>query len=774
MTTRRYRSPHCIGRSLAAALAAVAPSAAVAQTAASAASPDTQPGPAAANTGTPEIIVTAQKRAENIQSVPISMTALSEGDLQRLNIQSLQDVSRQTPGLVVISAGPGENELIIRGISSTAGTTSTVGYYLDDTPLQPSSNAALLSQRGAIDPSVFDLQRVEVLRGPQGTLYGSSSMGGTVRYLTYQPDLTRYEVKAQAQVAAVDGGGPQSQVNGTLNIPLVDDHLAARVSAYYRYGGGYIDRYQIDPTNILAVKPGSPVDRDVNTENTGGVRAQLRFQIDPTFSVTPSVFYQYQRLGAPFQVDIPPGSLSNLIQTRDTSEVTDERSALYNLAVHKAFPLFEVLSSTSYLDREVKLHEDSSKVLAYFFSSLQPTVYPSTITGSYLNKEFTEELRATSSLPGPFQIIAGGYFHRTFAPLESSIPDPAGYDAQFGSPFGGQPFYIGIRKATLQETAVFSEASLKLGYGLTARAGVRWFDVDQRFFQSGDGVFNGGFSAVTNRSVDTGVNPKFNLEWQVNPTKMVYVTASRGYRPGGPNNPAPAAVCGSDVAALGLGQGQLNAYGSDHLWNYEAGAKTSWLDHKLTVNGAVYYIDWSQVQQQLVLQCGFNITANFGSAISKGGELEASYRPIPPLRLSGGFGYTDATLRNGIPGSGAQKGDPLQDVPHWNASGTADYTQRLTDLYSGFGLVNATYTSDSRALYDTTSPFYLKKGYTLVNVRVGVDRGKAWEAAVYVDNLLNKIGETDLPTAIAADLPNTRRYAITQPRTVGVSVSYKY
>lgn len=148
--------------------------------------------------------------------------------------QSLQDVSRQTPGLVVITAGPGENELIIRGISSTAGTTSTVSYYLDDTPLQPSSNAALLSQRGAIDPSVFDLQRVEVLRGPQGTLYGSSSLGGTVKYVTFQPDLKRYEVKAQAQAAGVQGGGPDAQVNGTVNIPLVEDKLAARVSAYYR------------------------------------------------------------------------------------------------------------------------------------------------------------------------------------------------------------------------------------------------------------------------------------------------------------------------------------------------------------------------------------------------------------------------------------------------------------------------------------------------------------------------------------------------------------
>lgn len=730
----------------------------------------------ASDTGTSvgEIVVTAQKRSENIQTVPISMTALSEKTLERLGIQSLQDISRQVPSLVVITAGPGENELIIRGISSTAGTTSTVGYYLDDTPLQPSSNAALLSQRGAIDPSLVDIERVEVLRGPQGTLYGSSSMGGTVKYVSFQPNLTKTEFKFSGEASGTDGGGPNATLNATANIPLIEDKLAFRATVYDQYEGGWINRYPIDPNNYLAVQPGGHAKDDVNTESNVGFRAQLRFQPDATLSITPSILYQYMRLGAPFQIDVPPGSLTNLIQARDVSEVQDQRSTVYNLAIHKTFALFDVTSSTSYFDREVKLHEDSSKVLDYYFSPPQTFAYPSYMVGEYKNKEFTQELRATSSLPGPFQIIAGGYFHRTFAPLFSTIPDPVGYDAAFGSPFGGEEFYAGVRKATLQETAVFSEASLKLGYGFTARAGVRWFDVDQRFFQSGDGIFNGGFSAVTNSSTDTGVNPKFSLEWQADASHMLYATAARGYRPGGPNNPAPAAVCGADVAALGLSSSQLVKYNPDTLWNYEVGAKTSWFDRKLTVNGDVYYIDWSQVQQQLTLNCGFNITANFGGAISKGAEVEATLHPIPPLRLSGGLGYTDATLTAGIPGSGANAGDALQDVPHWNGAGTAEYTVQINDSLSGFGLINGNFISDSHALYDKTSPFYLKKGFGLVNLKIGVDHGSQWEAALFVNNLFNKIGETDLPTAISADLSTTRRFAINQPLTAGVSLHYKY
>jgi outer membrane receptor protein involved in Fe transport len=720
-----------------------------------------------------EVVVTAQKRSESIQKVPISMTALDEKSLESLHIESLQDLSRQVPSLVVVSAGPGENELIIRGVSSTAGTTSTVGYYLDDTPLQPSSNAALLSQRGAIDPSLFDLQRVEVLRGPQGTLYGSSSMGGTVKYVSNQPNLTTFGYKVHVEGSGTDGGGPNDTVNATVNLPLVKDVLALRVTGFQQYGGGWIDRERIDPANYLAAAPGGGKS-DVNTENNLGFRAQLRFQPDPSLSITPSIFYQYMRLGAPFQVDVGPGSLNNLIQTRDVSEPTDQRSSIYNLAVHKQFKFFDVVSSTSYLDREVKLREDSSKVLDYYFSPPQTYVYPSQMTGMYLNKEFTEELRASSKLSGPLQVIGGVYFHRTFAPLSSVIPDPKGYDAAFGSPFGGEEFYAGTRKATLQETAVFGEASLDLGHGLTARAGLRWFDVDQRFFQTGDGIFNGGYTAVSSRSTDTGVNPKATLEWQIDPTKMIYATASRGYRPGGPNNPAPANVCGAQLNHLGLSTGELNAYAPDHLWNYEVGAKTSWLDHKLTVNGSVYYIDWSQVQQQIDLQCGFNITANIGAAVSKGTEMEATLRPIKPLRLTGGFGYTDAAITKGAPSVGIVAGQALQDVPRWNATGTAEYTVPLSNDLSGFGLVNLTYTSNSIALSDPTSPFYLKKGYTLVNLRTGVDKLGAWEVALFVNNLFDKIGETDLPTAISADLPTTRRYAVTQPRTVGMSLSYKY
>jgi outer membrane receptor protein involved in Fe transport len=395
--------------------------------------------------------------------------------------------------------------------------------------------------------------------------------------------------------------------------------------------------------------------------------------------------------------------------------------------------------------------------------------------GNYTNKEFTQELRATTNFEGPLQAIVGGFYHDVTAPLHSEIPFPAGFNAQFGTPFGSySTIYAGTRRAKLKEYAAFGELAYQITPTLTARAGVRAFEVKQDFYQSGDGVFNGGFSEVSNSSKDHGINPKFTLQWQATPDYLFYATASKGYRPGGPNNPAPANLCGAEVAGLGLSASQLTKYGPDHLWNYEAGAKTSWLDRRLTVNGSVYYIDWSKVQQQIVLGCGFNLTANFGKAVSKGAELEMQLRPIPALTLSAGAGYTDAYLKNDVPGTPAKSGDQLTDVPHWNLSTSAEYTHQVSQALDGFARVDYSYVSGSNFLFDRTSPFYHRKGFAVTNLRVGVTADEGWKASLFVNNLFDIQGETALPVAISADLSDTRRVALNQPRTIGLSLGYKY
>ncbi len=734
-------------------------------------------GPAQAQEGPLEqVVVTAQKRTEALQSVPLSVTALDQRELERMGVEHVSDLARETPGLTVVSSGPGQNILIIRGISSVAGSAGTVGYYLDDTPIAASSNAALLSLRGLIDPAIFDIARVEVLRGPQGTLYGSSSMGGTIKYVSTQPNLTQWAGKANATLSHTDGGGWNEEGNAALNIPLAQGTAALRVGLYYRNQDGYIDRYPVANNDILAAAPGGARQAGVNTEQTKGARLALRLNLGNGLAVNASLYYQHMLLGAPFQIDVPPGSLNNLIQTRLLPEPSVQTSSLANVTLHKTLARYELVSSTSYYDRRVSIDEDASKVLYYFLSpSPQSALYPVGMHGDYINREFTQELRMVSDFTGPLQMIAGAYYHHVDAPLASQIPVPNGYNARFGTSFNS--FFIGARQATVKETALFAEASYLLAPAWTARVGVRAFHVDQGFAQQGDGLFNGGPSAVVGSSSDSGYNPKLNLSWQARPDVLLYATASKGYRPGGPNNPAPAALCAKEVATLGLSASTLLKFAPDSLWNYELGAKSQWLGQRLTLNASLYSIDWSKVQQQIVLQCGFNITANFGSARSKGGELEAAFQVTPQLTLRATAGYVSATLNNNVPGTGAKPGDPLLDVPRWGGSAAAEYAWTVGQRYAAYGRLDATYTGGANSLYDSSSPFYRRAGFSQLNFKLGwqpASKTARWSVTVFVDNLLDKIGQTSLPVAISADLPTTRRIAINRPRTSGVKLEASF
>jgi len=719
------------------------------------------------------ITVTAAKREQDIQKVPISMTALTGEQLERQGVTSLVDLARIAPSLTVASSGPGENNLIIRGISSSAGSAATVGYYLDDVPIAASSNAALLSTRGVIDPSVFDIERVEVLRGPQGTIYGSSSMGGTVKYVTNQPDLDFVEARIKTDVSGTYHGGPNANVNGVLNVPLIKDTVALRVSAYYRDDDGYIDRYPISPTNYLEADPDGKKKDNVNTYKTYGTRVAMLIKPNDTLTITPSFIYQYSKLGSPFTYDKIPATLENPYQVRDVNEANVQKSTISNIAIHKQFNAFELMSSTSYFTRDVNLRDDSSKVINYFFGL--PTVYPTTMYGSYKNKELTEEVRATSKFDGPVQAILGAFYHDVNAPLESSIPYPAGFNQTFNNPFPTySTIYAGTRNATLDEYAVFGEVSWNITDKLKASAGIRAFEFKQGFSQGGDGQLNGGPSFVHSSSKDYGNTPKFTLQYQISPENMVYATASQGYRPGGPNNPAPAALCGSEVAGLGLSQSQLNKYNPDTLWNYELGFKSAWLDRRLLIDASVYHIDWNHVQQQIVLGCGYNITANFGSAVSQGAELEMKFLPINAVTLSAGFSYNDAHLKNDVPGTSAKDGDRLVNVPRFTGSLAAEYRHRVNVQYDGFMRADLSYVGNSNFLYDRDSPFYRRGGFATTNVRMGVEGLNGFDISLYATNLFDKRGETDLPVAISADLPTTRRVALNQPRTIGVTLQYQY
>jgi iron complex outermembrane recepter protein len=714
-----------------------------------------------------EVIVTARKSSERLQDVPLSITALSSENLERAGTRSIADIGRETPGLNVVSVGPGQNQLIIRGVSSSGGVP-TVGFYIDDTPIESVGNVA----GGAMDPALFDLDHVEVLRGPQGTLYGASSMGGTVKYVTGQPNLTATQAAVTTTLSGTNGGGPNYEVRGLLNVPLMPDLAAVRVAVFYRDDDGYIDRYPINPNHYLQALSG-PVTKHVNTEKSYGARLSVEVKANDILSITPSIWLQRTDLGAPFTVDDPPGSLRNMIQTRDVDEpITDELS-LFALTVAADLGSVHLTSSTSYRDRRFDAVEDDSKVNDYYFSpEPQSYVYPVSFDNYFANHDFAEELRGTARLGVAHGLLGLFYLHQrndTFL----DFPISPGYNAAFGSPFGDAPFFVETDTKQVVQRAAFGELNVDVTKNLEATVGLRVFGITQEDHSISTGVFNGPTTTVGNgSSTDHGITPKYEVSYRFTPDVLAYTSATKGFRQGGPIDDF-GSICNADLPAVGLDK-PPTSFKADSIWNYEVGAKTSWLDRRLSANAGVYYIDWTNIQQLVLLpRCGLEFTGNFGRATSKGSELELQYTPVSGLHLSVGTAYNEAKLVSTVAGAQGHPGDTLENAPRWTGSASVDYTLTFNAATSAYGRVDFSTTSREYNTFDSSSIYYNSGGYSLANLRVGAMHS-GWDTALVVQNAFDKHAETALPVSYAADLPTTRRVSVNRPRTIGLQVKFGF
>jgi iron complex outermembrane receptor protein len=320
---------------------------------------------------------------------------------------------------------------------------------------------------------------------------------------------------------------------------------------------------------------------------------------------------------------------------------------------------------------------------------------------------------------------------------------------------------------------VYGEINFDVTQQLQATIGARVFSVAQHDYAVTTGVFNSGYSAGRGSSYDSGTNPKFELSYRLAPDILSYATAAKGFRQGGPIAGFPAAICNADLAALGLSS-PPTSFKADALWSYELGAKTAWLDNRLTVNGAVYYIDWSNIQQNISLPtCGFNFTGNFGTASSEGGELEIHYEPTSALRLTLGAAYNEAKLLTTVVGAQGGKGDPLESAPKWMGSASAEYHREFADAASGYVRLDFSTTTHQYNNFTPTSIYHNRAGYSLANMRVGAEH-KAWHTALFIDNAFNKRAETALPLSYAIDLPTTRRISLNRGRTIGLEIRFDW
>ena len=699
-----------------------------------------------------EVVVTAQKRTQSIQEVPMSISVLSAETITMAGLSNFNQYAEMIPNLTFsYSSGQGittSRAIAIRGIQG-AGTT---GFYVDDIPLL-----------AGVDPYSLDLARVEVLRGPQGTLYGARSMGGTMRLITREPQLGSTEVSAHAQLSMVESGGDGYQIDGNANVGI-GDSVALRVSGFSLTYGGFMDRRFPDsesPSEFSTVE-------DVAEQDMVGGSVSLLWKPTDNFTVRPMFIYQKSERNG-----LPLGDVhaSNSTQQRlfDIPETADDEWMLSGLSMTLHTPLGDIVSASSYFDRDVLELEECSDWTADILGYSPPIA--TAIPVESPQRQFVQELRFASAFAGDLQLVTGLYYSDGKQGFESEWIVP-GIDEANGGVFGTDLAYLTDNPRFSREKAGFGELTYSFAEQWEGTLGVRYSDTWQKVTRASDGIFNGGASYFEMESSETSVTPKAVLTFKPSESQTYYALASKGFRPGGPNSPLPG--CDADLAALGLTPEDARSFKSDSLWNYELGAKLEKSDGRLSVRGALFYIDWSDTIQEVRLPtCGFTFRGNVGSARSQGGELEIVAAPTDGLSLTAGIGYTDAEITGSAPGVAAQPGDPVQQVAPWTASASGQYEFPFTPGLNGLIRADFSYTDRSySASVDQFNP-RVREAYELANLRLGVV-GEAWQALAFIENLTNERPNLADNQSQAAELEGRPRILTTLPRTYGLEVRYSF
>jgi iron complex outermembrane receptor protein len=737
-----------------------------------------------------EIVVTAEKRESTVQKTPISITAISGSELQAQGLSDMTSVAQQVPGVSFKTSGPGQTEFEIRGLTSTGGESPTVGFYLDDAVLTP----AAMAQNGktVIDPSLFDLNRVEVLRGPQGTLYGAGSMGGTIKLVTNQPDPRAFAVNGEFIGSDTTGtGGLNHTENLMLNIPVVQEVAALRLVVTDKYIDGWIDRKVLSPFPVEVNNStargdvaGAAVARDIqhsNWEQLQAGRASLLIQPTDRLSITVGFMHQALTQGGPNTIDGPPLNEVHY-QPFDVPEPFKDNFDLYSLTGKYNFDAFQLVSATAYWDRQQNQTQDISEAMQDYIGGFfgPPAAWPfsstgtvteagntwfglgaGTITEDDYTRQFSEELRIASTSDGPLQWLAGGYYSSFGATSHVYSFYPA-TDNGFNADFGTTNLADNHRKVDIDQYAAFGEVSFLLPSNLKASLGARYYQYHSNSVTSVSGVSaNGTSNPLFGLAQNSGVTPKLDLAYIPDDNTTIYATMSKGFRPGGPNSPIPVPPCASAAPTQ---------FGPDSVWNYELGEKLRLLNSRISINGAVYYEDWTNVQQQVAPSCGFKFTANAGKATVYGAELEVAVVLVPGFVVSQNVGYTHATNSTTLPAANVVSGQRLLDVPEVTANTSLSYKQPISDDKSLVARLTNSYVD---SIQDITFTRNTLPAYDLVGLRMGVETVR-WSAFLFADNLTNKMALLGDTGALSANISILNRVATNQPRTIGADLNFKF
>jgi iron complex outermembrane receptor protein len=662
---------------LALAILAVSAGAATADLAAA----QTPPAEPAEGSALQEVVVTATRHEESLSKVPISITAITQEGMDLRGIKDFQDIARFTPGVNIDKSGT--NNISIRGIASSGGA-GTTGIYIDDTPIQ--MRALAFDPDDAL-PKSFDIDRVEVLRGPQGTLFGAGSVGGTVRYITTQPSLTKSSIYARSEISYTEGGEASYEAGVAAGGPLIDDKLGARATIWYRRDGGWIDR--IDPVTH------DTLDKNANHDETMLVRLAAIWAASQHWTLTPSIYYQDRQrndVSNYWPIYSDPSS-NSFVSANPTQRSQPDTFYLPALKIEGDLGAVKLISNTSYYHRDNTTGYDGTLYNLGFYQTLltlpnllldgsgihlppglQDYRSPASVQNGQQN--ITQEVRLQSTDPtarlfwttGVFftenrqsyleQIydpMAGAFFQQlagssvgnffSYCPLDKVAPDgscPAGV-AFIPVPLlaNGDSYELSTR-AKDRQIAWFGEGSYAITDTLKATVGLRYSKTKFSFntYTAGPQLF-GPPAALSGEKSENAFTPKVDFSWQVDPNNLYYATYAKGFRPGGANNPVPQAACAGDFASFGISASPAT-FNSDTVNSFEVGAKNNF-NNRVKIASSIYYIRWNDIQQTVIPPiCQISFIANLGQAVAKGADVQADFAVTDRFTLDLTAGYTDA------------------------------------------------------------------------------------------------------------------------------------
>ena len=742
----------------------------------------------------PDIIVTANKREERISTVPSSIVALSNDALNDSEVKNITDLANLVPGIEFYgNAGYGSGTLsaiTIRGIYSLVGASPT-GIYVDDTPIQGRLNS--LSFFGNPYPVNFDVERVEVDRGPQGTLFGAGAEGGALRFVNPEPSLTDTHGFVHSEVAYTQNGSPSYELGAALSAPIIENELGYHIGVWSREDGGYIDR--IDPFT------GEVVKSDANSAQSYAFKAALTYVPFDGLKVTPSIDAQSihnQDAQAYYIADSNPSS-EQFVSGRLLEQPNTDYFYIPSVKFEAGLGGNTLTTVTSFFDRKGTLIDDLTTYNGLLFGppggygNPLGAAYPASYDDAgpaYLSisqRQFSQEVRLASNDTAARLRWTAGLFYSHETQIDTqSVLSPFLATNVFDIP-AESPIFDSTLESIDTQVAVFGQLDYRLTQALTVTLGARVSHTNSKFTQSQTGpLASAEFPFAGGGQSQNPFTPKAVLSYQITDEHLIYVSVAKGFREGGANPPIPL-QSGTDPAGCPLSK-EPGAYGSDYLWSYEIGTKDAFFDNRLRFNFSAFDVDWRKIQQDIYLaNCGFGYVANTGSATSRGFDLAAEAAVTSDLTLGLSLSYTDAFVSsNSYTPDGSPtflRGDAIGTPPNalspWDVTNSIKYKFSLIGGTQAFVRLEDIYRSKNPGPFNSqipTSPAYTptitaNPATNLLNGKLGVEWGQ-WQVSLFVNNLLDRHPDLGLYN----DLPNSPLYTAYsfRPRTIGLTANIKF